>query len=568
MASLSRTRKWLNSKVDWLCRDGLALLVFLVAGCVAIYPLLFAMDTLVLGWAGDNIQYVYMIGRIAEALRTFQSPLVDPQLNYPGSLALAATDAPFLMMIAVSPAVWIANPVFAYNLLIFLSYFFSGYFTYLWFCRLTGNRFGGLVAGLIFLLLPFRVVHSYGHLQLVTTLFIPLFFWSLDDLLISEIPTLKNLGLVAGATFLAGSGMGQYYLVICLISGFIYIVLFKPSINYLKSSGWKILVAAGLGAITSALPYLALTGDELATPFKIADTRIWSASLVDFIAPSRLHPIWGHVIDRVYPRLAWIEHTVYLGIFQILLAIVGLIWAERVYYRRNLVWIGVALTGLILALGTDLRISMGVPLQAQHPIWLPAYYFGQLPYLGLMRVWARFAIVPMFFTAMLAGIGALSLLRKFNLGKAGMFVVLALVCIDFAPGRLTNVLLKPRAIDIWLAEQPGDYAIAFLPPGVEVYEAMYGSLIHNKKMPAFNHPNHLPTEFRQFQSKATGVPGIHALRKLKNMQLRLIIFYRPMYDGQSRPEWSLMRNSLLGTGMVRELTEVDEFSIFEFSQLP
>ena len=170
----------------WLRRDGLALLIFAIAAAVSIYPVLSAVRWHVIGWPGDNVQYVYMTGWVAEALRTGQFPLLDPHLNYPGQLWLPATDAPFLSMVLVAPFAWLFTPTLAYNVILFASSFASGYFTYLWLYRVTGSRFAGLTAGLSFLFSPYRIVHSYGHLQLISTQFIPLFFWALDQVLQRE----------------------------------------------------------------------------------------------------------------------------------------------------------------------------------------------------------------------------------------------------------------------------------------------------------------------------------------------------------------------------------------------
>src|SRR5262249_21609139 len=145
-----------------------------------------------IGWQGDNVQYVYMTGWVAHALQTGQSIFADPHLNYPDSLLLPATDAPFLSMVVVAPFTLLFTPTLGYNLIIFLSHFLSGHLTYAWIRRLTSSRFGGIIAGLAFMLMPYRITHSYGHLQLVSTQFIPLFFWVLDTTLHSNLSARRN----------------------------------------------------------------------------------------------------------------------------------------------------------------------------------------------------------------------------------------------------------------------------------------------------------------------------------------------------------------------------------------
>jgi len=160
----------------WFFRDWLVLAIFVIFAGLAIYPVLGSFDTRIIGRPADNIQYVYITGRVAEAIRSGESIFTDPQLNYPDGLLLAATDVPFLSMVAASPWTSLFGPISGYNLIIFLSHVLSGYFAYLWILRLTRSRLAGLVAGLSFLLAPYRIAHSYGHLQLVSTQFLPLFF--------------------------------------------------------------------------------------------------------------------------------------------------------------------------------------------------------------------------------------------------------------------------------------------------------------------------------------------------------------------------------------------------------
>lgn len=238
----------------WFLRDWWVLAIFILSAGFAIYPVLGGFNARMIGSLGDNVQYVYITGRVAEALRSGQSIFSDPQLNYPDGLLLAATDVPFLSMLAAVPWTTLFGPVSGYNLIIFLSHFLSGYFAYLWILRLTKSRLAGLIAGLSFLLAPYRIAHSYGHLQLVSTQFLPLFFWSLDNVLQSPTPGRRNLVLLALATFAVGFS-SQYYLAISLLCGVIYAILTTPRPKYLLYQGWKVALSVGAGALLSTYPY-------------------------------------------------------------------------------------------------------------------------------------------------------------------------------------------------------------------------------------------------------------------------------------------------------------------------
>ncbi|MBC8074565.1 MAG: hypothetical protein H7Y32_00690, partial [Chloroflexales bacterium] len=292
------------------------MLVLALAALALCWPLLWAPRSRIIGPpVGDNVQYVYMTGWVGQSLLLGQSPLVDPRLNFPGALALATTDAPFLSMLLAAPFTWALGPVFAYNLIIVASGWLSGYGAYLWVRAISGSRLGGLVAGLAFMLAPFRVAHSYGHLQLVATQGLPLFFWALDAAARGNVETARGragdvgrLGehkvrpyaLLAAATALVGAG-AMYYLLIALTTGALYALVVLVGTGDHKERRGKALLgtaigmvlAVGLGALVSALPYLAVWRAGGFVAYSLDEIRKRSANPLDFVLPSIIHPLWG-----------------------------------------------------------------------------------------------------------------------------------------------------------------------------------------------------------------------------------------------------------------------------------
>lgn len=815
-----------------LIRHGLALLLFLLMALWTIYPVLDQPRAEILGWPGDNILYAYMTGRMAQAVSEGQSPFTDPHANYPDSLPMAANEAPFLSMALMIPITWLAGPIFSYNSIIFLNALLSGIFMYLWVYRITGSRFGGAVAGMLFILTPYRVVRNYGHLNLVSIQVLPLFFWALDTMLRHPIPGRRQCVALGGATFLVGC-MSQYYLVICALTGFAYygfgsgagwlraasagaparpaiwrrvrhgiaarryewlvaaaglmlwaalgrgggyerrlpshlpmegdlaqvvrgplsdrervadgtrsfrwtlgeislhfphtgggsgllslglytrhpdgspttaivrlgsgrqlhvpdaehrvIRIFVPSsaasglvlasnlylepsasarrlgivvfdLGYqplgarfrllgwglgaccllslsgaalsgrLAGSGWRpaagagaagmaatlglqgasafampwplilagglwalaallavgrslrrwqilrgqlsYALAAGCGAVLSASPYLitkAQSGDYKAYP--IETTRWLSASPENFLVPSHLHPLFGAWVDQHIPlanRLegGWIEHTAYLGIVTLVLALSALLWRRTPYRRRLWIWLGTISIALIGAFGTDLHIG-GRAVSESEPVWLPMYYLGRLPVLNLMRVWARFSIVVIVLVTAMAGIGAAQIYRKLRPARrrAAAFAIgtVVLALLDLAPGRLETFVLAPRPIDRWLAQQPGDFAAAFLPAGVDPLPALFGTLTHKKRIPAFNHGQHRPPAFDDFARRAATFPADASLRLLQDMRLRYLLINLARYSDEDRRR---IKQSLASTPHGRIIAQVDGWTVF------
>lgn len=486
-------RRYLWLLRGYVARDGLALLVFLLIAVLTMLPVLPHMRTQALGGPGDTHLYTYMTGWMAQALALGESPFVDPRTNYPDGLVVTATDEPYLLMLSLAPVTLALGPTFTYNLIIFLSTLLTGYITFLWLRKLTGSWAAGISAGLIFMLAPARMSHIFGHLALIATFVVPLFFWVLDDVLTRPRLRFRHLVRLGIATFTLGA-TSQYMLILCLTTGAIYTLLtVLPNLRFLRRKGWGVAQSVVIGAGISLIPDLTNAGQNLYRTYRLSDIRHWAADPVNFVLPYHLHPLWGAVIERLRPEPYWGEKTLYLGAVAVILALVALLAPAVIRKQRLWVWLGVVVSTAIFALGHDLHIN-NQPVQPEDPFLLPAAYLAQLPFMNVVRVWPRFGIITSLFVACLSGVGVAYLTRRFpRLPVAG--VVCTLLLLDFLPPRLGTTSMKPRPVDQWLAQQSGDFAVAFLPPfgpgeDTSDYEALYGSLFHAKQLPAFNHPFH------------------------------------------------------------------------------
>ena len=560
--SSSQFAKFIRFLKSWLHRDWWVLVIFMVFAGLAMYPVLENFNTRMMGPLGDNVQYVYITGRVAEALRSGQSIFNDPQLNYPDGLLLAATDVPFLSMLGAAPWTTLFGPVFGYNLIILLSHFLSGYFAYLWILRLTNSRLAGLIAGLGFLLAPYRIAHSYGHLQLVSTQFLPLFFWSLDNVLQSPTPKRRNLVLLALAAFAVGFS-SQYYLAISLLCGVIYTLFTAPRLKYLIYQGWKVALSVAAGALISSYPYFQVTLSQgIYNPYSAEKIRLWSNSILDFIMPPYTHAIWGQAMSGLYPRNDWIEHSAYLGIATLSLALAALLIKNHPNRRRAFTWLGVAIFALILALGTDIWIQNN-PLQAENPLWLPAAYLGRIPGLGLIRVWARFSVIVSLFASLLAGVGLAALGKRFKWNPVLGVLIIGIVILDFLPGNLQSASLYPRAIDTWLAHQPVGYPAAFLQEGAENYKTMYGSLYHDMQLPAYNHPIHRPEAYQEFREISADFPAEESIQRLRDYGFHYLILQHRWFKGESGGGWAEIEEILAASPELEIVADEGGFVVVE-----
>ncbi len=557
-----------------LRRDWLVLLTFMLLTLALMYPVPLAPSSTIVAWTyGDNVQFVYITGWMAQAPLMGQSPFVDPRLNYPADLTLAVTDIPYLAIVLTAPVGWLGGMILHYNMLIWLFTWLSGYTVYLWLISVTRSQIGAIVGGLAFLLTPYRVIHSYGHLPYVATWSMPLFFWGLDATLRSGTMRwwLRAL-LMLLVTFLLGSS-SQYYLVMSLVLGILYALLtllplLREQFTIAVVRGIPVAAGTLAGAVLGALPYLLLLDDNTLEQYEIEWTRSWSLDPINFILPYKDHPLWGDWFYQLRPEPLWGEKTLYLGIVALVLAVLAFAWRNYPHHWQRLVWLVLASSAAVLALGTDLHLN-NMPVQQDNPVWLPAYYLAQLPFVDMMRVWCRFGVITILFVALLAGVGSAWVVRQFpRHGRLMGGLLCALIIIDLLPSGVQALPLQPHPIDEWLAAQPDDFAVGFMPAEREGlnYLAMYGSLYHTKHLPAFNHPLHRPDTYVHFAYWANAFPDPQAIYMLRCLNLRYLILDQSRYDGKlyNQPLWSEIYPAIRAQPDVYEVTRIAPYVVFGF----
>lgn len=540
------------------------LLFFVILGIIALIPVLPAYASRIIGPPLDSVQYSYTTGYVAKALTEGLNPFVDSQLNFPDTLYLGANDSPYLYMALVAPIARIFTPVAAYNTIILLNYIFSGFFCYLWLYTLTKSRFAGLIAGAAFAWSPYHLARAHGHLNLVVTLGIPLFFWALETTVAKPKPRLKDLLLVSGGMFLVGCA-SQYYTVICGLMGVAYVMFRSWNWRYIVMQGWKYVPFVAVSAVITSTPsLLTLQQDKSFEPYDIASTRDFSAALIDFFVPSRFNPFWGVQLDRASPRWLWIEFSLYLGAVALVLALLG--WwlsRKRSVYTTTRAWILTALLAMLFALGTDLHLVPHKPVWGDQTFWLPMQFIGQLPGLDLMRVWARFGIITVLFVSLLAGVGAALLRERLRAGRWLPIGLLLLLLVDLAPYARMTSPLRLSPIDYWLQSQPGEFGAVVLPVTFENYQRNYGSLFHNKHLVAYLHLHHAPQAFREMGFKMASFPGPAATELALRSQLRYILLHKASYDGKRDPTFETIQAELSQNPHFRTVSEVDGYLILE-----
>ncbi len=565
-ATTRPTSFWRCQPLTWArARDYAAVLLLALAAFALMHPIWGDPHRREIGWPGDNIQYTYAIGWMGQALVSGQSPFIDPRINPPEGLAVLGTDVPYLGFLAVQLFLQRYGAVFGYNVFILIVHFLCGFVTYLWIRRLTGSRWGALVAGLAFMMSPFRQAHSCGHPQLISMYPLVLLFWALDHTL-SASRAAWGLGAVAGAAYLLG-GASQYLLVIGAVCATVYVLLCAKLRPLATPARLPLAALAFLvGAFLGSLPSLMVGQSGVYRVHPLEEVRQWAASPINFLLPSHIHPLWGPLVGWLWPDRLWVERTLTLGFVPLALAVAG--WRRN---ERRWIWAGTAAVAALLALGTDLHLGPE-PLAQENPFWLPAYYLNQLPILRHVRAWSRFGGVTVLMVMLMAGMGAAEVVRRVaeRRGVAAARCLgtglVTLIFIEFLPMRLPSIVLEPRVVDCWLASKvsPGTI-VAFtpIPNSVANFRVLYGTLTHQKRTYAFMHSVHRPAVYLEVQKLLERFPAPDAIEQLaENYRIDYVVIEKAYLDGKAAPRWEDLLESVRGRKDVTLETEFPDTAVF------
>jgi hypothetical protein len=583
------------------------LIGFALLSAAMTFPLLCGVGTHILGAPapGDNFEYLYKVYWFKHALFDLHvSPFFNASMFYPDGYNVTLSETTLSNTIPALPLTLCCGEVVAYNMTMWLSFVLSGLSMYLLVMHLTGSRAAGAVSGTIFALCPYRMAHlGAGHLPLMGTQWLPLLILYLERMVTRG---QRRDAVMAGLFYSLGALSAWYYAYMFALAGLLYVLVrARPWRQHL----WQPRFAANALAFVAVC--LLVVG-----PFALPMTQVWSegdrpqslryvdhfsASILDFVYPNVMHPLWGASLAERYAQNIN-ENLLFVGAVPLALAIVALV------RRRGHAPVAFALLSLVftvLALGTTLHwgntplyiavpaaveraftIAMSVlskrlalypissySLRVPGAVYLPLptlllYLF--LPFFSAMRVWGRFGLVTVFGISVLAGFGLQALQRGVSLLRrpfpAGRRTVLlaaalsALVVLEFAaaPYALGASRIEPRAVDDWLAEQRGDFAILELPMSKALSgRTLYAMRTHDKNIVS-GYGTFFPRTFTDNRPTLEGFPDQDSLALLRDWDVRYVLLGANSY-GEA---WPKLQDALTESPGLRHVVTLDDQPIY------
>ena len=274
--------------------------------------------------AGDHLQLGWSFWLVGHQLERGASPLADPysfrpEAEAPPNLQGWLLGLPYWPLAAAFEDVW------AYDLVVLLTFVLAGALTCRWLRALDVSRPAALVGGAVFCLMPYRVGQSTGHLLGLVAFLLPAMLLALE----------RRRFVVAALVLAAIPLSGQLHPAL----GAIPLALGYAWARVPREDRWK--------AVATVVPALAagLLVDRWAVSGSIGSGRSfaqvarYSAELSDFVTRA---------------VGSGVEELVFVGWLTPLLALAGLVAIRR---RRGLaVLLGLAaLIPCLLALGSNLR---------------------------------------------------------------------------------------------------------------------------------------------------------------------------------------------------------------------
>jgi hypothetical protein len=477
---------------------------------------------------------------------------------------------------------------------------------------LTGNVWAAWLAGLVWAFSPYRVAHlGAGHLPLMGTAWIPLCLLYLERVVRhlerASCPIVSgrnNRGSMTEdgqnhppssvigpqSSVRDGALVGLFWSLTALSSWYYAYLLGLFALLYgalrlrhrLFALQW--IAAASVGLLVAALlvsPALfpLLQHRPASSHYTLRYIDQWSASPLDFLVPSALHPLWGAVVATTFPQNPQ-EGLISLGWVPLLLALVGIgAWgradqqAPTAGWRGGFAglrggWLLLGLLAALLALGTTLHLGHD-PLRLPAPDWLaskwgaalalvleclarnPTAYWSYhqegallvplptlllylfLPFFNAMRVWSRFSLFVTLAVAVLAAFGLARIV-----GAAGRVLVeqrrqwppwqallaLGLVLFELWPAPLAFGYSRvvPQPVDEWLATQPRG-AVALFPPERGWYGySLWQNRAHGQPL-AYGYGTFAPPAFEAASQTLTAFPNPASLKLLRAWQVRYLV---------------------------------------------
>lgn len=428
---------------------------------------------------GDTLEFTWVLSWYGDALRSGQSIAVYPLAFYPAGWYYSQN---LLMLLAMLPLVWLGGAVFAYNVIVLLT-FAGGFAGAYRLARRFLDRFSATVAALLITFWGLRWFQTIGHPNvLIGAALVPWVLLAIERA--RRNPRNRRRALAAAGVLWAAAMSGSLYfafIVGAAVAAWLAGLWLARQVT--ARAALVMLLLPGVIALVLSLPAIywiwqssAQTGVAF---YPLSEANFWSASLNSLPLPSLDHPWLGGLARQAYRGLAFEQGMVNFGLLAVLLAVGGA-WVAR---RQRAWWpvLALTVTGVVLALGLTLKWDdASVQWQIMRPVNALVWQVGHLlkpgsfatatppapfdtaiplpgtlwvmllPFAERARVFARYALAGGVGVFLLTGLGLSRVRRPWLRGTLALLILL-----EVLPAPLTREPFPPETHPAyaWLASQ-------------------------------------------------------------------------------------------------------------------
>ena len=460
---------------------------YLLAFSLLTWPLVRAFSSHFFTDDGDGFMNIWNLWWVNTAIG---QPSVHPSiwhtdlLHFPfGTTLLGQTLNPFNGLMAL-PLLRFLPLVQAHNIIVVFSFVMSGVTAYWLAYYLTRSFWGSLLAGYIFTFSSYHFAHYYGHLNLVSMEWIPLFVlcWYI---LITR-PSL-TMALASALTLWLVLLCDYYYFLYCVLTGVLIVIWYMITQRnfwfFLKReylTSLSTFVAASLllvGPIIFPLMYLMRTDPLL----DAHNPKSFSLDLLALFIPGE-NWRFGQLTEGYWSKLPLVisEASVYLGYAVIVL--LGYLWVKRRDVKITSVgeinlWYFIAAFFFLMALGPVLQVNGSVVYESLMPYTLLEKI---LPFLKLSGVPIRMVVMVTLSASVLSAM-AVTLVPKTSRGRIFAFLIIALLFVEYLPKSLPATPTDVPGYVTALADLPNDGGVLDKAASTK-YLQVYYQTIHGKPL--------------------------------------------------------------------------------------
>ena len=374
---------------------------------------------------------------------------------------------------------------------------------------LTRSWWAGVVAAVAFTFSPFFFAHlRTGHYNLVM-------LWPFPLIVLFFLKSLRERvawpALVFALLVLIQSYLDNQ---IALFAALAVLIIFivemvhspKTVLSYRQAAKYLLMVVLVGGLFV--LPYLAAVNGfwhhRLLSPtYNNGDAQI-------IFGANPLNPWWGKNNLLLTERLigAYRENTISLGRVVLFFSGLSMLFIRR-RLREKLVFLSIALVGLVLALGPNLQVGGHVFAE----IKLPFYYLGRLPLLDLGVVPTRFILLTQLALAILAGLSIADLEdflgRRWLAGLVALSSCVVILLGSYSGAMPVREVANSSPLLVKIGAEPSYFTVLPVLPGPG---DVYDQTIHRKKIVSGSLGRRIHD---YYQGQYAGVAGIKYLINYK-----------------------------------------------------